>query len=214
MLQRNCGYSLVVFDDLEADHDKSPSIVQNQTMRHIINFASNLQNNIYGKNLPSAVSQGQLTNSNGTVIIITSTAGGDDINSQTVEITKVSPAGSIPEASLLDLNRVTKSSVMLEYFHDLLLSRGLTLNIVPFMPLSRSEVRKCIMNDIKTRFPDKRDFAPSRKVVDNLLQELKYFSDEFPVFSTSGCKTITSKLDVILEDVSNPLFGGLVSDGF
>ena len=129
-------------------------------------------------------------------------------------MTRESPVGSIPQATQLDMEKVIKSSSLLEHFHGMLMSRGVTLRLVPFMPLSRSVVRKCIMNDIKTRFPDQADFSPPRKMIDNLLQELKYFSDEFPVFSTSGCKTITSKLDVLLEDLPNPLIGGLISDGF
>ena len=183
-------------------------------MRHIINFSSNLKNNIYGKTLPTAMSNVQPTNSNGTIIVITTTLGGDEINLQNVEMTKASAVSSIPQATQLDMERVIKSSSMLENFHDMLMSRGVSLSIVPFMPLSRSIVRKCIMNDIKSRLPGQTDFAPSRKVIDNLLQELKYFSDEFPVFSTSGCKTISSKLDVLLEHTPNPLMGGLVSDGF
>ena len=182
-------------------------------MRHIINFASNLKNTIYSKSLPSIVNQKQPTNSNGTIIVITTTAGGDEINSQTIQMTRTSPAGSIPQPHQLDLDRVIKSSPLLEHFHDMLITRRVTLNLVPFMPLSRSVVRKCIINDIRSRFPDQADFNPSRKIIDNLLQELKFFSDEFPVFSTSGCKTISSKLDIILEDFNNPLMGGLISDG-
>ena len=160
------------------------------------------------------MSQVQSTNSNGTIIVITTTSGADEINLQTVEMTRESAVGSIPQATQLDMERVIKSSSELEHFRDMLLSRGVSLSLVPFMPLSRTVVRKCIMNDIKSRFPNQGDFAPPRKIVDNLLQELKYFSDEFPVFSTSGCKTVTSKLDILLEDLPNPPIGGLMSDGF
>ena len=188
---------------MEEDLDENKAIVQNQTMQQIVEFASNLENNIYGKNLPSVMSQSQSTYSNGTIIVLTSTAGGKEINRQAVAMTKDSPAGSIPQATNLDMERVMKSSPLIQNFHDMLQSRGVSTYIVPFMPLSRSVVRKCIMNDIKSRFPDEHDLAPSRKIIDNLLQELKYFSDDFPVFSTSGCKTITAKLDVLLEESQN-----------
>ena len=93
-------------------------------------------------------------------------------------------------------------------------NRGVELNLIPFMPLSRGVVRKCIINDIQSRFPDHDNLSPPRKVIDNLLQELKYFSEDFPVFSTAGCKSITSKLDILLEGIPNPSIAGLVSDGF
>ena len=189
---------------MEEDHDENKAIVQNQTMQQIVEFASNLKNNIYGKNLPSVFSQSQSTYSNGTIIVLTSTAGAKEINRQIVAMTKDSPVGSIPQATQLDMEKVMKSSPLIQNFHDMVLSRGVSTYIVPFMPLSRSVVRKCIMNDIKNRFPDEHDLIPSRKIIDNLLQELKYFSDEFPVFSTSGCKTITTKLDVILEESLSP----------
>ena len=54
----------------------------------------------------------------------------------------------------------------------------------------------------------------SKKVDQNFIQELKYFSEDFPVFSTAGCKSITSKLDIVLEGIPNPSIAGLVSDGF
>ena len=200
-------------DDLEVDRDDSKTSFQNETLRHIVNFASNLENNIYGKNIPSSINQEQPTNSNGTIILITTTAGGEDINSQSIQLTRESPGGTIPQPTELDMNQVIKSSPLLEGFQNMLLARGVNLTLIPFMPLSRNIVRKCIVNDIKNRFPEQSDFTPSRKIIDNLLQELKYFSDDFPVFSMSGCKKITSKLDVILEDTHNPIMGGLISDG-
>merc|ERR1712038_1835386 len=204
-IQRNCGHSLVLFDDLEESQSDNKSIVQNQTMQKIVQFSSNLKNNIYGTNFPAVIPQSQSTYSNGTIIVITSTAGGKEINRQTVAITKDSPVGSIPQASDLDIEKVIKSSPLIQSFHDMLIGRGVSTTIVPFLPLSRSVVRRCIMRDIQNRFPDEQDLAPSRKIIDNLLQELKYFSDEFPVFSTSGCKTITTKLDLLLEDSSKPI---------
>ena len=195
---------MVLFDDLEESHEGNKALVQNQTMEKIVQFASNLKNNIYGKTFSSVITQSQSTSSNGTIIVISSTAGGKEINRQTVEMTRDSPVGSIPQASDIDIERVVKSSPLIQSFHDMLMSRGVTASIIPFMPLSRSVVRRCIMNDIKNRFPDEHDIAPSRKIIDNLLQELKYFSDEFPVFSTSGCKTVSSKLDVLLEETPIP----------
>ena len=156
-------------------------------MRSIVNFASNLKNNIYAKNLPDLNLDTQTMHSNGTIIIITTTAGGDEINSQTVQLVRNSPARSMPQPSQLDMGRVVKSSPLLEDFSEMLTSRGVTLNVVPFMPLSRGVVRNCIVNELKRRFPEHEKLTYSRKIIDDLIQEIKFFSDEFPVFSTSGC---------------------------
>ena len=111
---------MVLFDDLEEGHDVNKALVQNQTMEKIVQFASNLKNNIYGKTFSSVMPQSQSTSSNGTIIVISSAAGGKEINRQTVEMTKDSPVGSIPQASDLDIKRVVKSSPLIQTFKDML----------------------------------------------------------------------------------------------
>ena len=108
------------------------------------------------------------------------------------------------------------SSPLFNYLYEMLSERGVNVTIVPFMPLSRDAIRKCVVHDIKNRFPDIQSsdvVATSRQITEQILQELKFFNDDYPVFSTSGCKKVSSKLDMILEGVNYSNMGGLIPDG-
>lgn len=81
-------------------------------------------------------------------------------------------------------------------FHNTWLHRfianGLIAHIVPFLPLDRSHVVECIEAYMRTR-----RMVATASVVDRVLAELRFFPGDWPVFSTTGCRQVAGKVDLI-----------------
>ena len=63
---------------------------------------------------------------------------------------------------------------------------------VPFLPLQRSHVKQCIMSDAEVKHFDLNDAE-----VEVVADELQYFPSNSPTFSATGCRAVTSKVDLI-----------------
>ena len=72
------------------------------------------------------------------------------------------------------------------------LSNGLIDHVVPFLPLERSHVVECVEAYMRNR-----RMAVTASVVDNVLSELRFFPEDWPVFSQTGCRQVAGKVDLI-----------------
>jgi len=73
---------------------------------------------------------------------------------------------------------------------------------VPFLPLERAHILRCIDDylALKSFAPkNRRDFTAS------VADSLQYFPKGFGLFSTSGCKRIAQKVDVLIEQEMEPI---------
>ena len=69
--------------------------------------------------------------------------------------------------------------------------RGLVDHVVPFLPLERTHVKQCIRADASGK-----GYELNELEVDEVADELKYFPPRSPLFSTTGCRTVTAKVDL------------------
>lgn len=96
-------------------------------------------------------------------------------------------------------------------WHATLISHHLVDFFVPFLPLERQHVRKCI----EERFDlvmetDQSEYSLTRnEIIDQVLDQIEFFPPDSLLYSISGCKRVPQRLDFVLEhhrierDISN-----------
>jgi ATP-dependent Clp protease ATP-binding subunit ClpA len=75
-----------------------------------------------------------------------------------------------------------------------LIDRNLISAFVPFLPLQREHIKSCIRKDALL----KKRQLPEEKV-DSVADELEYFPEDLQLFSTSGCKRVTEKVNLHMD---------------
>ncbi|XP_068681706.1 uncharacterized protein [Montipora foliosa] len=78
------------------------------------------------------------------------------------------------------------------WFADLL-KEDVIDHLVPFLPLERMHVKQCIRRDLI-----KKGFAVEETMVKNIADQMDYFPKGHNFFSVSGCKKVSSRVDVIM----------------
>ena len=78
------------------------------------------------------------------------------------------------------------------WFADLLKSEVIDY-LVPFLPLERMHVKQCIRRDLV-----KKGFHVKEAVVREIADQMDYFPHDYKFFSESGCKKVSSRVDVIM----------------
>ncbi|XP_061460167.1 prosalusin [Rhineura floridana] len=169
-----CGRSLFLFDEMDKMH---PGLID-----VIIPFLG-----------PSWVVFG--TNYRKAIFIFVSNAGGEQINQMALEFWRARKDQE--EISLEDLeasvleavfenpqNGFWKSGIIDQHLIDLL---------VPFLPLKQHHVKQCAANEIASL-----GLEPQLEVIQAVADSIPYFPAEEKVFSSTGCKTVASRVPFFL----------------
>ena len=80
-------------------------------------------------------------------------------------------------------------------WHSELIKSNLIDFFIPFLPLERTHVKQCIRADMKAKNKPISDGS----VIDRIAKEMQYFPEDQKVFSKSGCKKVSSKVDLIVD---------------
>lgn len=72
-----------------------------------------------------------------------------------------------------------------------MIRKHLIAEYVPFLPLMKEHVTKCIHAELR-----KRRHPVEDEIVERILQSLEYGPDDVGLYSKSGCKRITKKIDL------------------
>merc|ERR1712228_729593 len=78
-----------------------------------------------------------------------------------------------------------------------MIEKNLVDVFVPFLPLERRHVKTCIRNELNRRHVSD---TWTEKMVDNVADQLTYWPSDLKLFSTSGCKRVAQKVDLLLEE--------------
>jgi len=78
------------------------------------------------------------------------------------------------------------------WFADLLKSEVID-HLVPFLPLERTHVKQCIRRNLI-----KKGFQVKEALVTEIADQMEYFPERYEFFSVSGCKKVSSRVDVIM----------------
>ena len=79
------------------------------------------------------------------------------------------------------------------FWHSSLIENNLIDHFIPFMPLERSHIKMCAKADL-----EQKGHPVTEQILNNVADELIYFPDDLKVFSVSGCKRISAKVDLIM----------------
>ena len=77
--------------------------------------------------------------------------------------------------------------------HSQLILHNLIDYFIPFLPLERKHIKQCVMADLEAK-----KMPLSEEVANQVVKELQYFTEDEKVFSKSGCKKVSSKVDFIV----------------
>lgn len=166
----NCGRSVFLFDEMDKMH---PGLID-----VIIPFLG-----------PSWVVYG--TNYRKAIFIFISNGGGEQINRMALDLWYARKDRE--EISLQDLesavseavfenpnNGFWKSGIIEEHLIDLL---------VPFLPLKQHHVKQCVVNELT-----QQGLTVQQDIIQAVADSIPYFPDEERVFSSTGCKTVASRV--------------------
>ena len=78
------------------------------------------------------------------------------------------------------------------WFADLLKSEVID-HLIPFLPLERTHVKQCIRRDLI-----KKGFQVKEALVTEIADQMEYFPERYEFFSVSGCKKVSSRVDVVM----------------
>ena len=173
-----CGRSLFIFDEI----DKMPNDVTD-ALKPFIDFHHNIDGIDYRKN----------------IFIFTSNIGGNHISD--VSVRNFQLGFKREDLSKNKMENILTSSLQIQgglKDSELILS-GLVDFFVPFLPMEMSHVKQCIYAEIR-RHPNfnHNDKDTITRIVDKVIKEIKFYPKHEHIFSTSGCKHITKKLDMYI----------------
>lgn len=79
------------------------------------------------------------------------------------------------------------------FWHSTLIEKNLIDYFIPFMPMERAQVKACAKADM-----EEKGYPVTDKSLNLVADELQYFPKDKKVFSQSGCKKVSSKVDIIM----------------
>ncbi|XP_074967981.1 prosalusin isoform X1 [Phalacrocorax aristotelis] len=170
----NCGRSAFLFDEMDKMH---PGLVD-----VIIPFLG-----------PSWVVYG--TNYRKAIFIFISNAGGEQINEMTLDLWRAHKDRE--EISLQDLELAISKAVFENpqsgFWKSGIINEHLIDFVVPFLPLKRHHVKQCVISELVQQGLEVRP-----DVVQEVADSIPYFPEEEKIFSSTGCKTVASRISFFL----------------
>ncbi|CAJ0587036.1 unnamed protein product, partial [Mesorhabditis spiculigera] len=79
-----------------------------------------------------------------------------------------------------------------------IISNHLIDHYVPFLPLERVHLEKCIYTYLERQ--GRPDLAKQQNTVKHVADQLQFFPKGNPIYSSSGCKRVNAKADLILAE--------------
>merc|ERR1712098_93276 len=80
--------------------------------------------------------------------------------------------------------------------HSTVIDSSLIDVYVPFLPLERKHVKLCVEKEAR-----ERNLSMTSDQVSKVVDSLTYWPQETSLYSTTGCKRISNKLDLFQEDL-------------
>jgi len=173
LIHRSCGLSSVILDDINLSDGVAVSRIENLLL---------------------TIAKAEETKSNGSMVVVTSTSGSKAINALVGSSLRV--PSSRNKIELEEMEKVLGDQLPLLN----LKRKGLSVMLVPFLPLNRDHVRLCIQQQLA-----RVGASLTKTEVSSLLDAFTFLPQEFPVFSQTGCKQVASRVDLFLGGRSGDL---------
>lgn len=79
------------------------------------------------------------------------------------------------------------------FWHSSLIEKHLIDYFIPFLPLERSHIKMCAKADLELK-----GYPVTEEILNRVADEMLYSPEDLKVFSKSGCKKVSSKVDYIM----------------
>ncbi|XP_044173404.1 torsin-1A-like [Acropora millepora] len=79
------------------------------------------------------------------------------------------------------------------FWHSSLIERHLIDYFIPFLPLEQSHIKMCAKADLELK-----GYPVTEEILNRVADEMLYSPEDLKVFSKSGCKKVSSKVDYIM----------------
>uniref|UniRef100_A0A672UX54 Torsin n=2 Tax=Strigops habroptila TaxID=2489341 RepID=A0A672UX54_STRHB len=169
-----CGRSAFLFDEMDKMH---PGLID-----VILPFLG-----------PSWVVYG--TNYRKAIFIFISNAGGEQINAMTLDLWRA--RRDREEISLQDLEPAIARAVFDNphsgFWKSGIINESLIDFVVPFLPLKHHHVKQCVVSELV-----QQGLEVHPAVVQEVADSIPYFPEEEKIFSSTGCKTVASRISFFL----------------
>ena len=132
-------------------------------------------------------------------VVITSNVGGRHLNQYVLDSMKsgnVLNRDSITYQEAIEALNTSEDSVPC---YRNLAKQDIPIKIVPFLPLARGHVLKCIEHEFRAH-----GYRATEAETGRILDDVGFFSEDFPVLSATGCKLIASKVDMVIGGKTDP----------
>ncbi|XP_025915498.1 prosalusin isoform X2 [Apteryx rowi] len=169
-----CGRSAFLFDEMDKMH---PGLID-----VIMPFLG-----------PSWVVYG--TNYRKAIFIFISNAGGEQIKEMTLDLWHAHKDRE--EISLQDMESAISKAIFENpqsgFWKSGIINEHLIDFVVPFLPLKHHHVKQCVINELIQQGLEVR-----QDVVEEVADSIPYFPEEEKIFSSTGCKTVASRISFFL----------------
>ena len=85
-------------------------------------------------------------------------------------------------------------------WHSSLIDRNLITAFVPFLPMERTHVKLCIEDDLRYK-----NYEVTEEIVNKVADVLPYYPPGADLFAASGCKRVSQKVDLVLDELLDEL---------
>jgi len=170
-----CHQNIFIFDEV----DKMPPGVLD-SVKPFLDHYENIDGVDYRKN----------------IFLFLSNTGGKEITQTALD--SWNKGKQRKEITIMDLEHLIAAGAFNEeggLQYSRMIEKNLVDVFVPFLPLERQHVKICVRNEFQRR---KVDFT--EEMVEKVADEMIYWPTELKLFSTSGCKRVAQKVDLLLEE--------------
>lgn len=83
-------------------------------------------------------------------------------------------------------------------YHASIIQQHLISAYIPFLPLERNHIKQCIVDDIVSK--GYSNLIITEELKNDIADQLEYFPPQSKLYSKSGCKRVSQKVDVAMEE--------------
>ncbi|XP_077986795.1 torsin-1A-like [Glandiceps talaboti] len=168
-----CGTQLFIFDEMDK---MPPGLID--ALKPFLEHYTEIGGVDYRKN----------------IFLFLSNSGGNDITTKTYNYWKEGKKRE--EITVKEMDELLHVNAFNEeggLWHSGLIEKHLIDFFVPFLPMERSHVMKCIEDDLNAKGHPK-----DKNIIRQVADELQYFPPDSKLYSKSGCKRVSQKVDLII----------------
>ncbi|XP_069842559.1 torsin-1A-like [Dendropsophus ebraccatus] len=171
---KGCERSVFIFDEIDKMH---PGLID--AIKPFLDYYDNIDGISYRK----------------AIFIFLSNAGGEKITELSLKFWRA--GRNREEIKLSDVEKDVYLSAFNKkdsgYWHSSLIDKNLIDVFVPFFPMEFQHVKMCVKAELQ-----RRGLPSDEETAAMVAKEMTYYPPEEKIYSVKGCKTVSTKVDVLL----------------